>query len=135
MRRAPWAPLLALCLLSACGGDTPPPQAPASGTPASGATSHVATPGVPEAQGARGRVTGAAGAALPGAAVAREPIDPVRPINLQAAVTGADGRYAWPLEPGVWELSFTADGYRPATRRVTVVANRWQETDVHLQPA
>ncbi|XVU27697.1 carboxypeptidase-like regulatory domain-containing protein [Actinoplanes sp. CA-054009] len=115
MRRARWAPVLALSLLTACGGDTPS-QAPA------------------DAQGARGRVTDSAGAPLPGAAVGRKPIDPVRPINLQAAVTGADGRYVWPLEPGVWELSFTADGYRPATERVTITANRWQETDVQLRP-
>ncbi|MFF5082812.1 carboxypeptidase-like regulatory domain-containing protein [Actinoplanes sp. NPDC000266] len=130
MRRAHWAPLLALCLLSACGGDTPP-RAPAS----SGHPTATGSLGSPESQGARGRVTGTAGAPVPGAAVARKPIDPVRPINLQAAVTGADGRYAWPLEPGVWELSFTADGYRPATRRVTVAENRWRETDVQLQPA
>lgn len=42
------------------------------------------------------------------------------PVPDIAILSDSQGRYAWQLLPGTYELSVTAEGYRPATGRVTV---------------
>jgi Carboxypeptidase regulatory-like domain len=113
MRGAKWLSVVAVCLLLAgCAG-------------ASSA----------ETEGIRGRVVAPGGAPVAGAVVARQPIDPHRSMNLQAAVTDADGRYVWPLAPGVWEIEINAPGYLPARQRSSVTEGRWETLDFILQRA
>jgi hypothetical protein len=87
-----------------------------------------------ESQGIRGRVVALDGAPVAGAEVERRPIDPHRPITLQAAMTDADGWYMWTLAPGVWEIEISAAGYLPARQRVSVTERRWETLNFVLQP-
>jgi hypothetical protein len=87
-----------------------------------------------ETEGVRGRVVALGGAPVAGAGVARRPIDPRRPINLQAAATDVDGRYTWTLAPGVWEIEISAAGYLPARQLVSVTEGRWETLSFILQP-
>lgn len=146
MGGARWLSVAAVCLLSAgCAGagsgepdaeaSTGPPSSPptigSGGTTPLNPTGQAATP---ETEGIRGRVIALGGAPVAGAAVARRPIDPHRPITLQAAVTDADGLYMWTLAPGVWEIEISAPGYLPARQRVSVTERRWETLDFILQP-
>jgi hypothetical protein len=87
-----------------------------------------------ESQGIRGRVVALDGAPVAGAEVERRPIDPHRPITLQAAMTDADGWYMWTLAPGVWEIEISAAGYLPARQRISVTERRWETLNFVLQP-
>jgi len=94
---------------------TPPSTAPPAVPPT------TAAPAVPAQSGVVGRVTNAAtGAPVVTAAVEAAARDPQRPSAALAAVTDADGRYAWPLAPGSWDLTVSAPGYRSVTRTVVV---------------
>ncbi|MEV4343224.1 carboxypeptidase-like regulatory domain-containing protein [Actinoplanes sp. NPDC049596] len=103
--------LMAVCLLlGAC--DDPSPQAE---------------------EGVRGRVLDSAGAPVTDATVFRRAVQPSRSVNLEAVTTDVDGRYNWPLDPGVWELEFTAPDHSPATVGITVTEGSWETVDVKLR--
>jgi hypothetical protein len=143
MDGAKWLRVAAVCLLLAGWGDSGFGESgadPASSPTAigSGGTTPVNSTGqhgMQESQGIHGRVVALSGAPVAGAEVARRPIDPQRPITLQAAVTDAEGRYEWMLKPGVWEIVISAAGYLPARQRVSVTERRWETLNFVLEPS
>ncbi|MEU8821182.1 carboxypeptidase-like regulatory domain-containing protein [Actinoplanes sp. NPDC048796] len=84
-------------------------------------------------EGVRGRVLDGAGAPISDATVTRRAVGPSRSSDLKVVITDRDGRYDWPLEPGVWELDFTARDHSPATVGVTVADGQWASIDVKLR--
>ncbi|SNY23886.1 carboxypeptidase-like regulatory domain-containing protein [Paractinoplanes atraurantiacus] len=84
-------------------------------------------------EGVRGRVLDGAGAPITGATVTRRAIGPSSSPDLKVVTTDRDGRYDWPLDPGVWELEFTARDHSPATVGVTVADGQWQTIDIKLR--
>jgi hypothetical protein len=122
--------LLFLPLLAAgcAGADRPDPDRPisSSDSPAAGAGT---------AAGVAGRVADVNGKPLAGVAVhPRSLAQPSLPIPETAVQSDDDGRYAWTLKPGDYELTFTAEGYSPTTQRTTVSPGRMTALDVALQP-
>jgi hypothetical protein len=72
-------------------------------------------------EGVAGRISDQDGRALEGAAVLAASIGPGGPAVPEIAiVSGADGRYEWPLRAGRYELTAVADGYRRVSKEVTV---------------
>jgi hypothetical protein len=75
-------------------------------------------------EGVEGLVT-AAGRPVEGLLVTAASLDaPTKPIPELAVLTGADGRYFWPLSPGRYRLSVSPEGLRPASGTATVEAGR-----------
>jgi hypothetical protein len=86
-------------------------------------------------EGVEGRVTRPDGEPIVGAFVqARSLDDPAPPIPEIAIVTDEDGRYAWPLEPGRYQISVSSDGYRSARKSVSFRAGEVKTLDFVLQP-
>jgi hypothetical protein len=85
------APLLAMAAAGCAGGARPPPAPvamPAHAGPAAG-------------QGVSGRVVDGAGRPVAGALIeARSLEQPPRPLVEIGVLSGADGRFRWPLPPG-----------------------------------
>jgi hypothetical protein len=82
------APLLALAAAGCAGGARPPAQMPTHAGPAAG-------------QGVSGRVVDGAGRPVAGALIeARSLEQPPRPLVEIGVLSGADGRFRWPLPPG-----------------------------------
>jgi hypothetical protein len=52
-----------------------------------------------------------------------------------AVISEPDGHYIWILRPGEYEISFAAEGYQPASRRVTVSPGQVTRLDLTLEPA
>ena len=122
--RPPWlAILLLIILVAACHN---PNQTVTSGS---------ADEGGPRARdGLAGRVTAPDGSPVSGAFVQAESLDePAPPIPEIAVLTGKDGRYLWPLSPGRYRITVSADGYRPATGTATVLAGRPAALNLSLQ--
>jgi hypothetical protein len=72
-------------------------------------------------QGVVGRVTTPDGTPVVGAWIECRSLDrPSPPIPDVAVVTGADGRYQWPLPPGRYECRAVADGRESRAGRATV---------------
>lgn len=72
-------------------------------------------------EGAVGRITTLDGQPVEGAFVqARSLGKSGAPVPDIAILSDSRGRYAWPLLPGSFELSVSADGHQPAKGRVTV---------------
>lgn len=72
-------------------------------------------------QGAAGSVVSASGGAVAGAMVVARSIDrPSRPVPEIAVLSGEDGRFAWPLPPGRYELSALVGGRTGPAVAVTV---------------
>jgi hypothetical protein len=87
-------------------------------------------------EGVAGLVLGAAGRPLVGVVVTARSLDhPARAIPEIAIVTGADGRYAWPLRPGRYEIGVSVRGHRPAALAVVVQPGRVTPADLRLQGA
>jgi Carboxypeptidase regulatory-like domain len=85
-------------------------------------------------QGVVGRVTSLDGSPVEGAFIQARSLDVFAPpIPEIAILSDPDGRYTWPLLPGTYELSVTAEGYKPATGRVTVEAAKVATLDVTLE--
>jgi hypothetical protein len=88
-------------------------------------------------QGLAGSVRDESGKAVVGALVT--------PRSLQAAggpaipelaiLSDEAGRYAWPLHPGPYELTVTAEGYEPARRRGDVTQGAVTPIDFVLRRA
>ena len=86
--------------------------------------------------GVAGVVRDSAGAAVPGATMERASLsDPQRPLPALAAVSGLDGRYAWALPAGTWQLTVSAPGLRTTLVRVDVRQDAMAAVDVVLPPA
>jgi hypothetical protein len=60
---------------------------------------------------------------------------PAAAIPEMAVVSTDDGHYEWSLRPGEYEMTFSLEGYRPATRRATVHPGEATRLDVELEPA
>lgn len=72
-------------------------------------------------QGATGSVVSTSGAAVAGAMIVVRSTDtPSRPVPELAVMSGEDGRFAWPLPPGRYELSALVGGRTGPAVAVTV---------------
>lgn len=99
-----------------------------------GGDATVAGRGVSE--GVEGRVTAPDQKPLAGVSVQPRSLDqPATAIPEMAVVSQDDGQYRWTLRPGEYEISFTLEGYQPATHRVTVRPRELTRLDVELEPA
>jgi hypothetical protein len=86
-------------------------------------------------QGVVGRVVAADGHPIANAWIRPASLErPGPPIPEIAIVSEADGRYRWPLPPGQYQVSVSADGYREATRPVTVSPGTTVTLDFVLDP-
>jgi outer membrane lipoprotein-sorting protein len=75
--------------------------------------------------GIEGRVTAGDGKPISGVFVQAESLDePAQRIPEMAITTDDDGHYLWPLSPGRYRISVSAEGYQPATQTATVEAGR-----------
>ena len=73
------------------------------------------------AEGVTGQVRDEAGAAVAGAMLVPRSLDADGPpIPEIAILSNADGRYAWPLRPGRYELAVVVDGENRLSRPVAV---------------
>jgi hypothetical protein len=87
-------------------------------------------------RGVVGAVKAADGRPIMGAVIDAKSLDePSPPIPERIVLSGADGRYFWPLLPGDYELRATATGYRTATARVRVGAGALTDADFALDEA
>ncbi|MCG8347940.1 MAG: carboxypeptidase-like regulatory domain-containing protein [Chloroflexales bacterium] len=123
--------LVALVMFG-CGTAVNPLASGGPDTPSSG------LPGQPDGAPPRNRVQGQVsdkgGASLPGVLVTPRSTDaPPQAVPEIAITTDEDGRYQWVLPPGNYELTFTQNGYAPATVAVTVMADRPVTVDIILQ--
>src|SRR4029453_5847459 len=89
-----------------------------------------------ERTGIGGRVVASdTGKPIEGIAVdARAVDDPQRRVPLLGVVTNEEGRYFWPLRPGMWKLVIAAEGYRPAARQTDVREGAVALLDFELSP-
>ncbi len=72
-------------------------------------------------QGVEGRITDRHGRPVGGALVTPKSLDePSPPIPEIAIVSDEEGRYAWRLPPGRYEISVSAEGYRGAAKQAVV---------------
>jgi hypothetical protein len=116
-----FALMFALLLTMACGD---PRQVSVS----SDSPGHAGT-----GEGVAGLVT-AAGKPVEGLLVTAASLDvPTKPIPELAVLTGADGRYFWPLSPGRYRLSVSPEGFRPASGTAMVEAGRRAVVNLALE--
>lgn len=95
----------------------------------------TATAGEDRSAGVEGRVTAPGGEPLADVAVQPRSLDrPATAIPELAVISESDGHYRWTLRPGAYELTFSLDGYQPATRRATVRPGEVTSLDVELAP-
>lgn len=72
-------------------------------------------------EGLTGRVSDADDHAVEGAFIQPRSLDnPSPPIPEMAILSDSSGQYNWPLRPGNYEISVSAEGYAPASGRVKV---------------
>jgi len=92
--------------------------------------SFILGPPIPVVQG---RITAREGTPIAGAYVEPRSLDrPRARIPDVGNVSGADGRYEWPLPAGTYEVSVSAEGYRRESRRVTLRAGETATLDFTL---
>jgi hypothetical protein len=126
--------LLPLALASGAGGCSDPQQTPVSSRQDAAGIQGQGKQG--QGEGVAGRVTSAEGRPVAGAFVQAESLDrPSQPIPEVAISTREDGRYLWPLSPGSYRISVSAEGYRRATGQATVRAGRLTALDFKLAPS
>ena len=92
--------------------------------------------GVGITQGLGGRITAPSGRPISGALIQPRSLDNHGPpIPEIAILTDDDGWYMWPLLPGMYEISVSAEGYQPVTQQVTVKAGRVVNVNLTLERA
>jgi hypothetical protein len=88
------------------------------------------------AEGVNGQIRDGAGAAVAGAMIVPRSLDADGPpIPEVAILSDADGRYAWPLRPGRYEISVVIDGEKRLSRPVAVKPGETATLDFVLQRA
>jgi hypothetical protein len=127
--------LLAPLLAAGCfGPDRHDPEGPDH--PESSDGSGAATAGGGIHEGVEAHVTAPGPKPLENVAVRPTSLDqPAAAIPEMAVVSEPDGHYSWTLHPGAYEISFAAEGYQPAARRITVHPRQVTRLDVALEPA
>ena len=76
-------------------------------------------------EGIEGTVTAADGTPVAGASVLAESLDqPAQRIPEIAILTDESGRYLWPLSPGRYRISISAEGHPPSADTATVEAGQ-----------
>jgi len=91
--------------------------------------------GVRLTEGVTGQITGDDASAVAGASVLAASADPNGPaVPEMAIVSDASGRYEWPLRPGRYELAVIAEGYRRASKIVSVRSGEVATLDFVLAP-
>ena len=89
-------------------------------------------PGLQE--GVVGQVTTSDGRPVKGAFVQPRSLgDPSPRIPEIAILTDTEGRYTWPLFPGTYEISVSAEGYRREVKQVAVETGQVVSVDFTLQ--
>ena len=83
-------------------------------------------------EGVGGRVISAEGSPISGVLVQARWLDKPVPIPDIAIVTDSAGRYFWKLPPGRYELTFSQEGRRLASRNVTVHRNQITEAGIRV---
>lgn len=58
---------------------------------------------------------------------------PSRPIPELGVLTGKDGRYFWPLSPGRYRISVSAEGYQSASGTATFKAGERATLNLTMQ--
>lgn len=85
-------------------------------------------------QGVEGRITDTQGRPIAGALVVPKSLDePSPPIPEIAIVSDEQGRYAWRLPPGRYQISVSAEGYRGAVKEAVVRAGQATRLDFALE--
>lgn len=128
-RRSPGRLVLALALmLSAVPGCT-------QGTPEAPVQDRDAVNDVQQPrEGLAGRIVAKDGSPIEGAMIVPRSLHAHGPpIPEMAVLSDADGRYAWPLPAGAYEVSIFADGYQNAVQRADVAANVVGTLDIVLK--
>jgi len=127
-----WAGLLLLVFAPLLAASCSDPNRPV--TNGGDATATTASRGI--SAGVEGRVTAPGQKPLAGVSVQPRSLDePATAIPEMAVVSEDDGQYQWTLDPGEYEITFSVEGYQPATRRVTVRSGEATRLDVELEPA
>lgn len=86
-------------------------------------------------QGVVGRVTAVDGRPIEGAFVQARSLGAEGPAVPDIGIfSSRDGQYSWPLSPGSFELSVSAEGFEAAKERVTVRRGKLATRDFVLQP-
>lgn len=86
-------------------------------------------------EGVAGRVTHADGTPAPEITIGVRSLDvPSLPIPEIGIFTDPDGRYAWPLQPGAYELWPVSDEFESAPGRADVRAGEPSRLDFILKP-
>lgn len=84
-------------------------------------------------QGVQGRITSSSGHAVSGALIRAKSTDSkARSIPDIAILSDKDGKYAWPLQPGKYDLSVAVEGREPLTKTVEVLSDQITELDFVL---
>lgn len=87
-----------------------------------------------DGQGVEGRITDREGRPIAGALVVPRSLDvPSPPIPEIAIVSDEEGRYAWRLPPGRYEIAVSAAGYRGAVKEAVVRAGQVTRLDFVLE--
>jgi hypothetical protein len=114
-----WRQAAALHLVAT--SPTPPPAGPSPAPSADG-------------QGVEERITDSRGRPIAGALVVpKSPDEPSPPIPEIAIVSDEEGRYAWRLPPGRYQISVSAAGYRETAREAVVRAGEVTRLDFVLE--
>lgn len=87
-----------------------------------------------DGQGVEGRITDSRGRPIAGALVVPKSLDePSPPIPEIAIVSDEEGRYAWRLPPGRYQISVSAEGYRGAAKQAVVRPGEVTRVDFVLE--